>query len=422
MNSNMEAFDQLGREIEDRWRQDNYNEAELPAIAADALRRADIPSKATIWQVAEWALGEYELPRQRDLHANFADPPLTVFSGLRFQVDVYFWFEATTAIHQHGFCGAFQVLHGSSIHSWYEFERTRSINKFAEVGSMSLKRCELLSVGDIQEIAGGRDYVHSLFHLDRPSATIVVRTDRSPLHLPQYSYHKPNLAIDPFFEQDTVTKKMQIAAALIRADHDRADEMISRWIETCDFQTTYHILSNLRQMLRSSVVDEMFGLTAPQARFNGFLLLAEDRHGPDVFRPVFEHQDKIDAIVRQRQVVSNAALRFFLALLLNVDSRERIFSLIKQRYPDADPLEKVLDWTYDLANTRIAGDEKTNALGISGFDDIDLYVLEQVLNGRSGDEIAAAFRAEHGEPTAAHGLAEKEQRIRGSVIFQPLLS
>ena len=418
----MEAFDQLGRDIEDRWRQTNYNEDDLPAIAADALERADIPSKATIWQVAEWALNEYELPRQRDLHASFADPPLTVFSGLRFQVDVYFWFEATTAIHQHGFCGAFQVLHGSSIHSWYEFERIRSINKFAEVGSMSLKKCELLSVGDIQEIAGGSEYIHSLFHLDRPSATIVVRTDRSPLHLPQYSYHKPNLAIDPFFEQDTVTKKLQIVTALIRAEHDDADKMIGSWLETCDFQTTYQILSSLRQMLRSTAVDEMFGLTASQARFNEYLVLAEGRHGSDVFRPVFEHQDKIDAIVRRRQVVSDPAQRFFLALLLNVEGREQIFSLIKQRYPDAEPLEKVLDWTYDLANTRIAGDEKANALGIPGFDDIDLYVLEQILNGRSGDEIATAFRAEHGEPTAAHALAEKEQRIRASAIFQPLLS
>ena len=194
----IEVFDQLGRDIEDTWLRANYNEAELPLIAADALRRADIPSKITVWEVVERALSEYELPRQRDLKASFADPPLTIFSGLRFHVDLYFWFESTTAIHQHGFCGAFQVMHGSSIHSWYEFERERVINTFAETGKMSLKVCELLSVGDVQEIAAGRDYIHSLFHLESPSATIVVRTDRSPLHLPQFSYRKPDLAIDPF--------------------------------------------------------------------------------------------------------------------------------------------------------------------------------------------------------------------------------
>jgi len=84
------------------------------------------------------------LPRQRDLRASFADPPLTVFSGLRFHIDVYLWFEATTAIHQHGFCGAFQVLSGSSIHSWYTFESEKKINIFAETGHLGLKVCELL--------------------------------------------------------------------------------------------------------------------------------------------------------------------------------------------------------------------------------------------------------------------------------------
>ena len=101
------------------------------------------------------------------------------------------------------------MLLGSSIHSWYEFDRTESVNSFLETGEMSLKVCELLKVGDVQEIRAGRQYIHSLFHLDQPSATIVVRTDRSPLHLPQFSYHKPYIALDPFFEHQTTTKKIQ---------------------------------------------------------------------------------------------------------------------------------------------------------------------------------------------------------------------
>jgi hypothetical protein len=53
---------------------------------------------------------------------------------------------------------------------------------------MSLKVCELLNVGDVQEIQAGRQYIHSLFHLDQPSATIVIRTEKSPLYLPQFAY------------------------------------------------------------------------------------------------------------------------------------------------------------------------------------------------------------------------------------------
>lgn len=420
----MEIFDKLGRELESEWRDANYDESVFPQLASDALGVSDLPSKVTAWEVLEWALGENELPPQRDLSGKFGDPPITVFSGPRFHIDVYFWFEGTTAIHQHAFCGAFQVLLGSSIHSWYEFEPRRSINMFTEIGDMNLKVCELLEVGAIQQIQAGRQYIHSLFHLDHPSATIVVRTDRSPLHVPQFAYEKPYLAIDPFFEQPSTTKKLQVIAALYRANRDDADMLVEAWLDRCDLQTSYQILAQARQHLGSSDLERHFGVDNGNDRFQRLLDIVEKRHGEagDAMKPVFERYDMLDEMMRRRNLLTNPEHRFFLALLLNIDSRLPILDIIRSRYPDHEPLEKVLDWTYDLANTRIAGDEKSTALGIPDFGDIDLYVLEQMLNGKFGDEIAAAFRSEHGEPTAEHALADKEIRIREAMIFRPLFA
>ena len=148
----MELFERLGTEIEDSWRVQNYNEDVFPQIAAEALKRADLSSKVSAWEVIEWTLGQSLLPPQMDPGAHFGNPPITLFVAPRFYIDVYFWLEGTTQIHQHSFCGAFQVLLGSSIHSWYEFERTESVNTYLETGEMSLKVCELLKVGDVQPI------------------------------------------------------------------------------------------------------------------------------------------------------------------------------------------------------------------------------------------------------------------------------
>jgi len=422
----MEIFQKLGLEIEDAWRAANYDEAGFPALAADSLKRAEVPTRTDPWAAAQWALRQGELPRQRDVPSRFGDPALTVFSAPRFHIDLLFWFEGTTSIHQHAFCGAFQVMLGSSIHSWYDFDRELSINKFTEIGSMTLRKCELLSVGDVQEIMSGRQYIHSLFHLDQPSVTIVVRTDRSPLDLPQYNYFKPSLAIDPFFEQETVTKKTQVAAALIRARNPEADRMIAEWLESCDLQTAFGLLLNLRGLLRPDSVQQMFNLKAPGDRFSRFLDIAEKRHGRvgDVFRKVFDEMNALDTIVSRRSYVSDPEHRFFLALLLNVEGRERIFSLIRQRFPDSDPIEKVLDWTEELVDTRLAGDEHTNALGIADFGDIDIFVLEQILRGSTGSAIAEAFRSQYGENAAeaARSIPEKERRIRDAVLLRALLN
>ena len=367
------------------------------------------------------------LPRQKDVYANFGDPPITVFAGPRFYIDVYFWFDGTTEIHQHAFCGAFQVLLGSSIHSWYEFERDTAINEYTEIGTINLKVCELLNIGDVQEIRPGRQYIHSLFHLDQPSVTIVVRTDKCPQFQPQFSYYKPFLALDPFFEDESTTKKLQCITALLRAEHPDADRLINRLIEKSDFQTTFAILSRLHGSLQSNKLEEMFDVTEKEKRFDDFLAVARTRHGEkaDVFEKVIAHREFLMDIVRRRSYVTNPEHRFFFALLLNVEGKDNIFSLIKQRFPNAEPAEKLLDWVYDLAHTRIAGTNAHNALGIEGFDESDLFVFENLLAGATLAEIRLAVERDY-SPEKAMGVLEsldaRVAKITGAGIFGPIFA
>jgi len=422
----MELFQTLGAEIEQIWRDANYDETVFPAIAADRLAAADLPGKVSAWEVIEWTLGQTVLPDQRDAAGRFGDPPITLFNSPRFHIDVYFWLEGTTSIHQHGFCGAFQVMHGSSLHSHYEFAPTHSVNFFTEVGVMSLKTVECLEVGKIRKIAAGRQYIHGLFHLDQPSATIVVRTHKSPLALPQYNYYKPSLAIDPFFEEPNTTKKLQCLTALVRSKHPDTDKHIAEWLEKADFQTTFTILSNVRGYLQTNQIDQMFKADAVQNRFETFLEIVNRRHGAlaEVFPKVFAHQSKVSEIVKRRGYVTDYEQRFFLALLMNVEGKARILSVIKEKFPDADPIEKVLDWTFDLANTRVLGVNTPNALGIADFGNLDLFILENILRDKSDEEMRATLKEDYPAQefeSLMQSLPEKTERIRQSVIFEPLL-
>lgn len=422
----MELFNKLGAEVEKIWRKTNYAEDEFPQIAADALNSANLPNKVTAWEVIDWTLSQNQLPEQRDLWGNFGDPPITIYNSPRFRIGVYFWLEGTTAIHQHGFCGAFQALHGSSIHSWYEFEVQQKINAFTEIGEIKLKLCELLSIGDVQKIAAGRQYIHGLFHLDQPSATIVVRTPKIPLFLPQYSYHKPYLAIDPFFEEANAIKKNQCLTALFRSNFAETDQMVSRLLAESDFQTTYSILSTVRHFLKENQLNKMFDLEAPKDRFEAFLNVVRERHGEiaEIFPKVFAHQDIVNEIVKLRGFVSEPDHRFFLALLMNVEGKQPIFGLIKERFPDSDPIEKVLDWTLELAQTRVLGLNIPNAIGIAEFGDLDLFILECFLKDKNEDHLKESFCEEYPNENydeVAQLIADKSESIKQSVIFQPLL-
>lgn len=422
----MQVFEQLGKLIEQNWRDKNYNEEDFPVVAAHALRDFGLPEKVTAWETVTWALGEINLPEQRDLPGRFGDPPITLFNSSRFHIDIYFWLEGTTSIHQHAFCGAFQVIHGSSIHSSYDFDRKEVINSFTELGDINLDHCELLNVGDVRKILAGRKFIHSLFHLDQPSATIVVRTHRSPLELPQFDYRKPYLAIDPFFSEPNLTKKMQAITMMLRAKHAEADKLLHEMLEIADFQSTFTILGNTRGILRSQTLQHFFNVEKPEDRFEKAVEVVRKRHGTltDSLLEIFEKQDKSMEMMTRRNYITQPEHRFFLALLMNIDDKKRVFSLIKERYPENEPIEKVLDWTTELAQTKVMGLNMPNALGIADFNDFDSFILEDMLKGVSDEDIKKSLAEEmpnQNPEEAEKDITSRIEKIRNSIILKPLL-
>src|SRR5438552_1277938 len=107
-------FQELGRAVLERWKREDFSLVKFPEIARSALdkrcpaRQVDLPAF-----IRDFLLGD-EHPFQTD--SDFGEPELVVYSHPRFYIQLLFWMDGTTEIHQHEFSGAFHVMHGSSIH------------------------------------------------------------------------------------------------------------------------------------------------------------------------------------------------------------------------------------------------------------------------------------------------------------------
>ena len=423
----MEEFQKLGALVESRWKAENYSEQLFPEIAAQALVESDLPARVDPWEIIRWVHTADSLPQQFDVDGRFGNPPITLFSGPRFFIDIYYWLDGATTIHQHAFTGAFQVLLGSSIHSRYSFREDKIINEHFSVGELALEEVQLLELKDVRMIRPGRDFIHSLFHLDRPSATITIRTEHTPSAALQYDYRKPHFAMDPFFRNPVMIKKLQTIGLLLGMKHKDADTMIGDLVCSSDFHTAYSALAETYQQLQSNEMDALFGLSTGKDRFKAILERCKSVHGglTDLVLPVLEEQERQMSIIQRRGTITKDAHRFFLALLLNIPSREKILDLVKQRYPDQDPVETVLDWVEELGHTRVLGSKETNALGMPEFDDSHVFVLECLLRGLSLEEINQQASAQYPPETAAElipkipGLAES---LRESTLFRSLLA
>jgi hypothetical protein len=423
----MEDFQKLGALVENRWKAENYNEELFPELAAQALAEADLPARVDPWEIIRWVHTTESLPEQRDVEGRFGNPPITLFSGARFHIDVYYWLDGTTSIHQHSFTGAFQVLLGSSIHSRYSFREDKIINEHFSAGQLTLEEVQLLKLKDVRMIRAGRNFIHSLFHLDRPSATITIRTEHTPSAALQYDYRKPHFALDPFFRNPVLIKKLQTIGLLLGMKHKNADQMIGDLVCSSDFHTAYFVLAETFQQLQNSEMDALFGLSLGKDRFKAILERCRKTHGElaDMVLPVLEEQERQMSIIQRRGTITSEAHRFFLALLLNVPSREKVLQLVKQRYPDQDPVETVLDWVEELARTRVLGSKETNALGMPEFDDSYVFVLECLLQGLSEAEIHQRATAQYPPENAAELIIRVPaltQALRESTLFRSLLA
>ena len=414
----MQAFRELGVRIETEWRDKNYNDDVFPEIAANALLEADLVAKIDTWDPVRWVHTTTNFTHQQDPQATFGDPPITLFNGRRFFIDVYYWLDSTTSIHEHGFSGAFQVLHGGSVHGVYDFDQVFEINRRFRIGDISLRDVSLLSKGDIRMIPSGSRFVHSLFHLDRPSATVVVRTMGGDIR--QFNYVKPYLGLDGFYFEQWMQRKIQTVSLLLSSNHPDADQMIWDLLDASDFHTTFLILNMAIRHLGSNNLEKLFRVSKSMDRFHAMLDHARQRHGAlaDLLPAVFDESLRQSDIIARRQTIEGADHRLFLGLLLNVPERTKLLELITQRFPDSDAVELIIRWVKELSSIRAFGSPEPNVLGIKGIDEIYLMVLAGCLKGLRKDEVEALV----GQDYPSTATDEIVANIKEATIFKSVLS
>lgn len=399
----MTPFTELGKLIEQRWQARRCDTDAFSEIAQVALLDYDITRKIGHDDLIDWAMCSNLWPMQTG--SRFGQPPINVHIGAKFYIEVLTWVESTTSIHQHNFSGAFQVLHGSSMHSRYHFKRDTRIDNRLLLGETRFMGAELLSRGDVRPILSGDRMIHALFHLEHPSATIVARTVDEATG-PQFNYDKPCLAIDPFYAPEPFATQARLLRMLASIESPRLPQALQTVLAQSDAWSAYRFL----EIANVHVKD-------PAARA-AVIEAARARHGEVIDRllPCLDEATRQANIITRRAQIKDIDHRFFLALLLNLPDRASILELVSQRFPQADPVA----WLVDQVRQLSAADR----IGLS-FDDTSLSVFETLLRNQDFNEPQARLVQRHGaEQVARQGAALRglSEEIRGAMLFQPLFA
>jgi hypothetical protein len=329
-------FKDLGNAVLDRWKRENFSLEKFPQIAHTAIDKWSPAKRIKLPELIRDFLLRDDQPPQSD--SPFGEPELVVYSHSRFYIQLLFWMDGTTAIHQHEFSGAFHVMHGSSVHAHYEFEKVRPITPYIRTGNLKMKNMALLEAGRTVPIVSGQQTIHSLFHLDSPSVTVVVRTQHDPGTGPQFNYLPPHVSVDPHYNDGLMMRRRQLLDVLEQSQNPGYADLVMEMIQSLDFERGFHVLQNCIEYLQE--------LDAWESTIKAF----EKKHGvlaTGVAATLKE--DRRRGIIKGfRGSITEPEHRFFLALLMSAPTRADLLKLVTQRYPKKPPMLIVMRWIEEL--------------------------------------------------------------------------
>ncbi len=331
-------FHELGSEAVRAWQAVNFAPKSFPELAAALLQKAAPSKNLDVDELMEDFLLSESQPFQTQ--SGFGQPELVVFDHPRLYIQLLFWMDGTTDIHQHEFDGAFHVLKGSSLHSTFQFLDPKPVSAHLRTGTLKRLRSDLLPTGATLPIEAGTGFIHALFHLETPSVTVVLRTHTSPGTGPQFTYLPPHIALDPFHHDSLTQRRKQLLDVLDASEHPDFPRLVFSMLDTLDFERGFFILQNCVTALRSR---DLWEDAAKVFR---------KRHSR-LARAVFPTLDEIlrrDLLAALRGSVQEPEHRFFLALLLNLDTCKDLHRLIADRF-SGKPQKTIQRWMTELWET-----------------------------------------------------------------------
>lgn len=375
----MHYFDELGSAVGQLWKHRNYDYRLFPEVAQAAFSELPPNQHTCLEDAVQFGLTKDPLPYQQDISAHFGQPPLTVYLGRDFRIEVLFWINSTPSIHQHAFSGAFFVLLGSSLHLSWAFETEQRINTHLLYGDVLLKQAEILPVGTFRPIVAGDDFIHTTFHLERPTISVVIRTLNEEDRRPQYAYLPPTICWDPHERLLSLRRREQLLGMLIYSDRmSEYQRMMDTLLDTSDTYAAFRYLLHAAYAIKK------------KDAFDDLLVRAAKRHSCliEKLSPALSYLRRQNLIVQLREKAATPDLRFFLSLLANLTDKASVLQLLKQTYTSQDPVAVFVNAMSELSAQNLL---------TSHFNDAWLLMLECLLRGVSDwGEINDIFKRKYG--------------------------
>ena len=387
----LDSIRRLGAALEDGWRDADRDEERFGDVAALALE--DVPVHRGFEREALLAalLDPHEGGRQQLAPVGaFGQPGTTAFAGDGFVIEIYYWLDSLSAIHNHPFCGVFTVLDGWSVHARYKLSRAMRAGAQGQLLDVRLAGLEIVEPGQIEKFSLRRHpLVHALVHVPVPTVSMVLRTTRTEGY---YRYLPPSLALPMQPPAEPMARRIALLESMAAAAEPTVGEHLRAFLGHADFEAAVHLLSNLWPRVDPPEREPLLQAIAP---------LHGDRI--DAVRAALDRGLRLQQATSVRATLREAEHRLCATALAYAESREHVLRVLRQRVDDP------------IASLRSFAD-----VVLSSDDEQATRVIAGVLIEGQGDQAAVGTLAEAYGAGAVAEQRDEVQRFCRESIFSVL--
>ncbi len=236
------------------WAKEGFNLDIFPFLSAELLKATQFPAPLTLIRES---LSEMPFHQQNHERGVFADLPFTLIKNEHFSIDLFVWMHAHTSIHDHPFVGAFKILQGSSRHLEYDFSQVSELESWLHKGQLKVRNDERLNKDFVQQVNLGKSYIHQVLHLERPTVTLIVKSNRVRDF---FDYIYPTYAWADSRPQEDSYKKLCLVSSYFHFHYDsdskNCHSLLEKTFEELPARDLFLMSYNYRPSYMSSKFDE----------------------------------------------------------------------------------------------------------------------------------------------------------------------
>lgn len=221
----IDYVNQMGEEISSKFKGlDGFAE-----LAHEMLQKYKPEEKFNLDEVLEFSKTQKALEMKFYKNNEFGEYPITLYRNEDFLIDIYVWSELDADTHDHNFVGAFGQLQGRSMEVYYDYtDIKKTEHEHLETGLLTINDKKVLNPGDKSPIYLYEKFIHKVWHLDKPTVTICVKSIKGERLVHHYTPDGKRFTFDPKMKNDLCLKINQEnnVDILFKEIEEKADMLI----------------------------------------------------------------------------------------------------------------------------------------------------------------------------------------------------